>query len=88
LARIIPKDIHTKNEGALNIPQLGNVRVVSQPKEGPFSVEELPDLGFEFGSADRVFVGVSEVPFANVGLDVAEPVRASLALTVVSLDQP
>lgn len=68
--------------------QLENVRFARQPKNGPFSVAELPYSGFQFGPARRVFVGLSDERALGAKLQGVEFNQRSFALTVVSLDEP
>ena len=86
LADIIPREIRSKNKEAPQRTELKNMQGVREPRKGPFSVEELPYSGFEFGPANRVFVAVDDVPVTSARLAVAGSTQQTFALIVVSMD--
>jgi hypothetical protein len=88
LAAITPKEIWQKEKEKPKSEALEDALTARQPKREPFSVEELPYSGFQFGPGGRVFVGLSDMPAASANLDVAAASRQSLTLIVVSMDQP
>lgn len=88
LAAIIPMEIWRKEKEKPKNEELEDALMARQPKREPFSVEELPYSGFQFGPGDRVFVGLSDIPATSASLDVTVAPRQSLALIVVSMDQP
>lgn len=87
LAALSSTLIWKEQQIASGIVKMENRDMYSPPQKGAFAIVDFPYVGFQTGSANHVFAGLSDAPLPAAQLQIPATSRAKVALTIVSMDE-